>query len=194
MVYKCIYCFQLTSFCYSCNIKLRKLFGSNNVFKCAICNRLSESIENAEINPFAQPVNFNPISNNNSLNRNSVIIPIQSNNNISLPISKKERERKIITDFINKIGNINLAVNSNKNKARAVSINKFSLKRSALRKVRNDSSEDSRNYGKVNKSIKRNNRFDSSRSSALINRKMSKIYRNKNTFNLNSFSSEEEYF
>ena len=87
-----------------------------------------------------------------------------------------------------------MSENSNKNKDRAASINKFCLKRPALRRVRNDSSEDSRKYGKANLSIKRNNRFDSSKSSALINRNMSKIYRNKNNFNSNGFSSEEEYF
>jgi hypothetical protein len=194
LIYKCLCCFQITSYCYSCNVKLRKLFDSNNVFKCAICNRFSQSIENSEINPLAQPINFNSISNNNSLYGNTVIIPIQSHNNIDLPFSKKEIEKKIITDFINKIGNMNLAVNSNKNNDRTASINKFSLKRPVLRKIRNDSSEDSRKYGKANLSIKRYNRFDSSKSSALINRNMSKIYRNKNTFNSNGFSSEEEYF
>ena len=50
IVYKCFLCMKLTPYCISCELKLQRLFGKGNFFKCMICNKLTNAIDKIEVN------------------------------------------------------------------------------------------------------------------------------------------------
>jgi len=51
VVYKCNYCKKFTSFCISCELIIKKIFGDSNCFNCFHCNKLSNALDKLEINP-----------------------------------------------------------------------------------------------------------------------------------------------
>ena len=132
-VYKCFCCMDYTPYCFSCELKLQKLFGCGNFYKCVQCNKLTNALDKIKINPPNLQMNLNPITKSLSIN-NSYFqtptkpflennIPISSfklNNNINLEerkdnVSNTCSSNKMISNFINEFQLFNLAFNSNKN-------------------------------------------------------------------------------
>ena len=142
VVYKCFCCMKFTPYCIPCELKMQKLFGRGNFFKCIHCNKLTNAIDKLEINPSNQQKNLSQIRKGISLNNSFFKTPqkpfIESNvpissikcnnsgNNNYLINSKNGEERKdnnsngignstMLSNFINEFKMINLALNSNKN-------------------------------------------------------------------------------
>ena len=138
ILYKCFCCMKFTPYCFSCELKLQRLFGRGNLFKCICCNKLTNAIDKIEINPQSIQKNINPISNslstkNSSYFKTPIKSLIQNNsllNNIKLNKinehnSKNEEERKdnnnsiissdnnVISNFIKEFSLFDLANNSN---------------------------------------------------------------------------------
>ena len=154
ILYKCFCCMKFTPYCFSCELKIQRLFGIGNLFKCVYCNRLTNAIEKIEIENQNIQNNKNSNFNSNSFstrNASSFKTPIKSLiesnsliNNIKLnkinnPSSYNEEERKdnnnsiiptdnnSISNFINEFKEISLfdlANNSNMTKMRNQPINK----------------------------------------------------------------------
>jgi hypothetical protein len=142
VVYKCFCCMKFTPYCIPCELKMQKLFGRGNFFKCIHCNKLTNAIDKLEINPSNQQKNLSQIRKGISLNNSFFKTPqkpfIESNvpissikcnnsgNNNYLINSINGEERKdnnsngignstMLSNFINEFKMINLALNSNKN-------------------------------------------------------------------------------
>lgn len=138
ILYKCFCCMKFTPYCFSCELKIQRLFGRGNFFKCVYCNKLTNAIDKIEINPQNIQKNVNPILNSLSTKNSSYFkTPIKSLiennsllNNIKLnrnnnPNSKNEEERKdnnnsiisndnniVISNFIKEFSLFDLANNS----------------------------------------------------------------------------------
>ena len=142
VVYKCFCCMKFTPYCIPCELKIQKLFGRGNFFKCIHCNKLTNAIDKLEINPSNQQKNIGQIHKGISINNSfyktpqkSFIennVPISSikcnnsSNNNYIINSKNNEERKdnnsngignstMLSNFINEFKMINLALNSSKN-------------------------------------------------------------------------------
>ena len=142
VVYKCFCCMKFTPYCISCELKIQKLFGRGNFFKCIHCNKLTNAIDKLEINPSNQQNNLSQIRRGISLNNSFFKTPQKSFIENNVPISsikcnnsgnsnysinsKNDEERKdnnshgignsaMLSNFINEFKMINLALNSNKN-------------------------------------------------------------------------------
>ena len=131
-VYKCFCCMEFTPYCFSCELKLQKLFGCGNFFKCAHCNKLTNALDKMKINPLNLQMNLNPISQSLPINNPYFKTPIKSFFDNNIPISSiklnnndiEERKdnlsnscsnNRMISNFINEFKLINLALNPNKN-------------------------------------------------------------------------------
>ena len=104
VIYKCFKCKKLTPYCISCEIKLQKLFGKGNFFKCTHCDKLANAEDKVEVGPST--------NSNNNINLNNSFyktpskpfmvnnIPIssirQSNNgnNFFIKVNNTVEERK----------------------------------------------------------------------------------------------------
>ena len=126
---------KFTPYCVSCKLKVQKLFGRGNFFKCIHYNKLTNVIDKLEINPSNQQQNLNQvhkgISPNNSFYKTStksfiensiptISIKCNNSNNNYIINSKNNEERKdsnntMLSNFINEFKMINLALNSNSN-------------------------------------------------------------------------------
>jgi len=142
VVYKCFCCMKFTPYCIPCELKIQKLFGRGNFFKCIHCNKLTNAIDKLEINPSNPQKNIGQIHKGISINNSffktpqkSFIennVPISSikcnnsSNNNYIINSKNNEERKdnnsngignstMLSNFINEFKMINLALNSSKN-------------------------------------------------------------------------------
>ena len=51
IIYKCFKCKNCTPYCASCEIKLQKLFGKGNFFKCIHCDKLANAEDKIEVAP-----------------------------------------------------------------------------------------------------------------------------------------------
>ena len=142
VVYKCFCCMKFTPYCISCEIKIQKLFGRGNFFKCMHCNKLTNAIDKLEINPSNQQKNLSQANKGISLNNSFYKTPTKPFIENSIPISsikgnnsnnnyiinsQNNEERKdsnsigygnntMLSNFINEFKMINLALNSNSNK------------------------------------------------------------------------------
>ena len=132
-VYKCFCCMNFTPYCFSCELKLQKLFGCGNFFKCVQCNKLTNALDKIKINPPNLQMNLNPIAKSLSMNNSYFKTPIKPflennipinafklNNNINLEERKDNvpntcSSNKMISNFINEFQLFNLAFNPNKN-------------------------------------------------------------------------------
>ena len=81
VIYKCFKCKKLTPYCISCEIKLQKLFGKGNFFKCTHCDKLANAEDKVEVGPST--------NSNNNINLNNSFYktpskPFMENN---IPIS-----------------------------------------------------------------------------------------------------------
>lgn len=145
VVYKCFCCMKFTPYCFSCELKIQKLFGRGNFFKCVHCNKLTNAIDKIEINPSKHPINSNQIQKGISINNSFYKTPTKPFVENNAPISsikcvssnylvsqKNEEERKdnnistsnkMLSNFINEFNMINLALNSNKNNVPQVNQN-----------------------------------------------------------------------
>ena len=104
VIYKCFKCKKLTPYCISCEIKLQKLFGKGNFFKCTHCDKLANAEDKVEVGPSTN--SNNNINLNNSfyktpskpfLENNIPISSIrQSNNgnNFFVKVNNTVEERK----------------------------------------------------------------------------------------------------
>ena len=104
VIYKCFKCKKLTPYCISCEIKLQKLFGKGNFFKCTHCDKLANAEDKVEVGPSTN--SNNNINLNNSfyktpskpfLENNIPISSIrQSNNgnNFFIKVNNTVEERK----------------------------------------------------------------------------------------------------
>ena len=131
ILYKCFCCMKFTPYCFSCELKIQRLFGRGNLFKCTYCNKLTNAIDKIEINPQNIKKNINPISNSLSTKNSSYFkTPIKSLiennsllNNIRLNHQNNE-ERKdnnnsiissdnnVISNFIKEFSLFDLSNNS----------------------------------------------------------------------------------
>lgn len=132
ILYKCFCCMKFTPYCFSCELKIQRLFGRGNFFKCTYCNKLTNAIDKIEINPQNIKRNINLISNPLSTKNSSYFkTPIKSliENNSLLRLnshnSQNEEEKKdnnnsiissdnnVISNFIKEFSLFDLASNSN---------------------------------------------------------------------------------
>ena len=51
VIYKCFKCKKFTPYCASCELKLQKLFGKGNFFKCTHCDKLANAEDKIEVAP-----------------------------------------------------------------------------------------------------------------------------------------------
>ena len=94
-LYKCLCCKGFTPYCFYCEMKLRKLFGHGNIFKCVYCNKLTNAFDKIKINPPNLQINSNPISQSLSMNNldfKPVINPFIQN---KIPISFEKLNNNI---------------------------------------------------------------------------------------------------
>ena len=131
VIYKCFLCSKFTAYCFSCEMKLQKLFGKGNLFKCIHCNKLTNALDKIEIRPPNNNINNNSFYKTPTkpfMENNIPISSIRQNNNFFMNLNQTEEERKdnninkiavsnILNDF-NKIG-INLINQRNNNNANA---------------------------------------------------------------------------
>lgn len=107
VIYKCFKCKKLTPYCISCEIKLQKLFGKGNFFKCTHCDKLANAEDKVEVGPST--------NNNNNINLNNSFYktpskPFMENN---IPISSIRQSNNGNNFFIK----VNNTVEERKNNA-----------------------------------------------------------------------------
>jgi len=107
VIYKCFKCKKLTPYCISCEIKLQKLFGKGNFFKCTHCDKLANAEDKVEVGP--------SINSNNNINLNNSFYktpskPFMENN---IPISSIRQSNNGNNFFIK----VNNTVEERKNNA-----------------------------------------------------------------------------
>ena len=123
---------RFTPYCFPCELKLQRLFGKGNFFKCTYCNRLTNAIDKIEINPQIIKKNIHPIPNSFSTqNSSNFKTPIRGNNTLLLnnirlnnhnPHNEEERKNNInsiiscdnnvISNFIKEFSLFDLGNNS----------------------------------------------------------------------------------
>ena len=124
-IYKCFCCMEYTPYCFSCELKIQKLFGCGNFFKCVHCKKLTNALDKIKISSPNQSINVNTVSQQLSMNNTYFKTPIKPFLENNVPISSILEERKdkinnncdnkkMISNFINEFKLINL-INSNKN-------------------------------------------------------------------------------
>ena len=157
VIYKCFKCKKLTPYCISCEIKLQKLFGKGNFFKCTHCDKLANAEDKVEVGPSTNSNNINlnnsfyktpskPFIENNipissirqSNNGNNFFIKVnntvEERKNNASDRSKNSPEKIMLSHFLedfNKM-NINFALknrsnNSNNGNKQNNNMNDFSL-------------------------------------------------------------------
>ena len=184
ILYKCFCCMKFTPYCFSCELKIQRLFGRGNLFKCTYCNKLTNAIDKIEINPQNIQKNVNPISNslstkNSSYFKTPIKSLIESNsllNNIKLNKinnynSKNEEERKdnnnsiissdnsVISNFIKEFSLFDLANNSkniNMTKIRNPEINN-NMVNNSLTIIRDNNTNNYTNLGNRNRTLTNSN-------------------------------------
>ena len=87
VVYKCFCCMKFTPYCIPCELKIQKLFGRGNFFKCIHCNKLTNAIDKIEINPSSQQQNLGQIHKGISLNNSFYKTPQKPFMENNVPIS-----------------------------------------------------------------------------------------------------------
>jgi len=107
VIYKCFKCKKLTPYCISCEIKLQKLFGKGNFFKCTHCDKLANAEDKVEVGPST--------NSNNNINLNNSFYktpskPFMENN---IPISSIRQSNNGNNFFIK----VNNTVEERKNNA-----------------------------------------------------------------------------
>ena len=107
VIYKCFKCKKLTPYCISCEIKLQKLFGKGNFFKCTHCDKLANAEDKVEVGPST--------NSNNNINLNNSFYktpskPFMENN---IPISSIRQSNNGNNFFIK----VNSTVEERKNNA-----------------------------------------------------------------------------
>ena len=202
--YKCFLCMKFTSYCMSCELKLQKLFGKGNFFKCMFCDKLTNALDKLEI--ASQKAKYN--INNNSffktpskpfMENNIPISSIRQNNKSNFFINNNEEERKdnnnipnnmVISNFLNDFNKININLALNK---KSLNDNKSISSLNTNNKIflnRNINSSDTSKL--TNRTL---TNYMSSRSRGkfknLISMKMSKMYRNENNISNNNEGMEE---
>ena len=138
VLYQCFCCRNITPYCFPCKLKMQRLFGNGNFFKCIYCNKLTTAIDILEVKSqnICNQLNLIPssksISNNNISflktpnkafkdNNNSLISSIKINNGINEEERKDNgsssnfSEEKVISDFIKEFNMVNLALKSDEN-------------------------------------------------------------------------------
>ena len=107
VIYKCFKCKKLTPYCISCEIKLQKLFGKGNFFKCTHCDKLANAEDKVEVGPST--------NSNNNVNLNNSFYktpskPFMENN---IPISSIRQSNNGNNFFVK----VNNTVEERKNNA-----------------------------------------------------------------------------
>ena len=107
VIYKCFKCKKLTPYCISCEIKLQKLFGKGNFFKCTHCDKIANAEDKVEVGPST--------NSNNNINLNNSFYktpskPFMENN---IPISSIRQSNNGNNFFIK----VNNTVEERKNNA-----------------------------------------------------------------------------
>ena len=107
VIYKCFKCKKLTPYCISCEIKLQKLFGKGNFFKCTHCDKLANAEDKVEVGPST--------NSNNNINLNNSFYktpskPFMENN---IPISSIRQSNNGNNFFVK----VNNTVEERKNNA-----------------------------------------------------------------------------
>ena len=90
---KCFCCVKFTLYCFSCELKIQRLFCRCNPFKCTYCNKLTIAIDKIEINP---QNNIHPISNSFETNSSYFKTQIRDNNRNTVIPKMKKKEKIII--------------------------------------------------------------------------------------------------
>ena len=131
IVYKCFLCMKYTPYCMACELKLQRLFGKGNFFKCMICDKLTNALDKIEVGPCSINNNVNPVNNSfyktpskPFMENNIPISTIRqnSNSNFLLNMNKDEEEKKdstnnnklMISNFLNDFNKININFGLNK--------------------------------------------------------------------------------
>lgn len=142
IVYKCFLCMKLTPYCISCELKLQRLFGKGNFFKCMICNKLTNAIDKIEVSPCSINNNINAVNNpfyktpSKPFMENNIPISTirkNSNSNFLLNINKDEEEKKdtsntnklMISNFLNDFNKININFAPNKKQNNDIASSSF---------------------------------------------------------------------
>ena len=107
VIYKCFKCKKLTPYCISCEIKLQKLFGKGNFFKCTHCDKIANAEDKVEVGPST--------NSNNNINLNNSFYktpskPFMENN---IPISSIRQSNNGNNFFVK----VNNTVEERKNNA-----------------------------------------------------------------------------
>ena len=100
VIYKCFKCKKFTPYCINCEIKLQKLFGKGNFFKCTHCDKLANAEDKIEVGPSKNNLYENsfyktpskPFMENNI--PISSIRPSNNSNNFFFKVNNGEEERK----------------------------------------------------------------------------------------------------
>ena len=81
-IYLCYDCHNKTSFCLNCDKIMSKIFNNTNIFKCAICNKITPAISKdlAERESITESNQMDNLSTINDINENKILF----NNNLSL--------------------------------------------------------------------------------------------------------------
>lgn len=129
IIYKCFKCKNCTPYCSSCEIKLQKLFGKGNFFKCIHCDKLANAEDKIEVATSKNNLYENSNSNSNSLYKTPSKpfmennIPISSirqsnnSNNYFFKLNNAEEERKnnnapsnkiMLSHFLDDFNNMNI--------------------------------------------------------------------------------------
>ena len=141
VIYKCFKCKKLTPYCISCEIKLQKLFGKGNFFKCTHCDKLANAEDKVEVGPST--------NSNNNINLNNSFYktpskPFMENN---IPISSIRQSNNGNNFFIK----VNNTVEERKNNANDRSKN--SPEKIMLSHFLEDFSNNSNNGNKQNNNM-----------------------------------------
>ena len=108
IIYKCFKCKNCTPYCASCEIKLQKLFGKGNFFKCIHCDKLANAEDKIEVAPKPFMENNIPISSIRQSN---------NSNNYFFKLNNAEEERKnnnapsnkiMLSHFLDDFNNMNI--------------------------------------------------------------------------------------
>jgi len=131
IIYKCFKCKNCTPYCASCEIKLQKLFGKGNFFKCIHCDKLANAEDKIEVAPSKNNLYENSNSNSNSnsfyktpskpfMENNIPISSIRQSNNSNnyfFKLNNAEKERKnnnapsnkiMLSHFLDDFNNMNI--------------------------------------------------------------------------------------
>ena len=131
IIYKCFKCKNCTPYCASCEIKLQKLFGKGNFFKCIHCDKLANAEDKIEVAPSKNNLYENSNSNSNSnsfyktpskpfMENNIPISSIRQSNNSNnyfFKLNNAEEERKnnnapsnkiMLSHFLDDFNNMNI--------------------------------------------------------------------------------------